>query len=126
MNNIIFLDVSGVVYMHDYFIQIYGGSFGIRDTGLLESALATPQASFNGSYLHTDIATMAAVYAYGLIKNHPFLDGNKRTGVGAALTFLSYNNHKILFSKNQLHAIGIAIATSKITVEQLASIFKSK
>lgn len=99
MVEIIFLTMPMVTYMHDFFVKQFGGSLGIRDQGLLESALMAPQATFNGAYLHKDIFSMAAAYAYGIIKNHPFIDGNKRTGITAALVFLRYNNSGIFLKK---------------------------
>jgi len=78
---------------HERQIARYGGSTGIRDIGLLESALAMPQASFGGTYLHTDHYAMAAAYLFHIVSNHPFIDGNKRTGMVAALTFLDMNGY---------------------------------
>ena len=83
-----FLTLDDVIEIHGEMIARYGGSDGIRDKGLLESAVATPQASFGGDYVHTDVFEMAAAYLFHIVKNHPFIDGNKRTGAMAAFVFL--------------------------------------
>ena len=83
----IFLSYDEILEVHDDQILRYGGSNGIRDKKLLFSALAQPGISFGGQYLHETIFEMAAAYLYHIIKNHPFLDGNKRTGIVSALIF---------------------------------------
>lgn len=87
----LFLSLTEVLEIHQDQVIRYGGTSGIRDTGLLTSALAMPSATFSGEFLHTDIYEMAAAYLFHLVKNHPFLDGNKRTGALAALVFLELN-----------------------------------
>ena len=72
-------------------IRRYGGAYGVRDLELLSSALAMPPASFEGKYLHKDLYDQAAAYAFHICQNHPFIDGNKRTALAAALVFLSLN-----------------------------------
>ena len=87
----LFLSLDEVLEIHEQQIERYGGSHGIRDAGGLESAMATPQATFGGEFLHRSIPTMAAAYLFHLCQNHPFIDGNKRTGANAAITFLLMN-----------------------------------
>lgn len=77
--------------MHRDQIERYGGRLGIRDMGLLESALAMPRAGVGGQFLHADVSEMAAAYLYYIVKDHPFVDGNKRVGAMAAFTFLRLN-----------------------------------
>ena len=89
----LFLTQEEVLCAHETQIARYGGSSGIRDLGLLESALAMPQASFGETYLHADHYEMAAAYLFHIVSNHPFVDGNKRTGMVAALTFLDINGY---------------------------------
>jgi death-on-curing protein len=84
-----FLDIDHTMRLHRSLIETYGGSEGIREVGLLHSALATPQSSFGGEFLHRDLFEMAAAYLYHIVQNHPFIDGNKRTGAAAAIIFLS-------------------------------------
>lgn len=87
----IFLSLEQVLEIHADQIERYGGSLGVRDMGLLESALAMPQAGFGGEYFHAGIYEMAAAYLYHIVRNHPFLDGNKRVGTMAAFVFLKMN-----------------------------------
>jgi death-on-curing protein len=87
-----FLTVDELLEIHDDMIERYGGSPGLRDQGLLESAAAAPAASFGGNYLHADLFEMAAALLFSLVQNHPFIDGNKRVGAAAALIFLRMND----------------------------------
>jgi death-on-curing protein len=80
-----FLGVEEVIGIHARQLSEFGGGEGIRDQGLLASAIAQPEASFAGEYLHQDLYEMAAAYLFHLVQNHPFVDGNKRVGpVGCA------------------------------------------
>lgn len=102
-----FLSVEDVIRIHDEQIAAYGGAAGVRDRGLLESAVAMPRASFDEAYLHEDLAYMAAAYAFHIAQNQPFLDGNKRTGLVAALVFLDLNGVTVLNPQEKLYdAIG--------------------
>jgi death-on-curing protein len=87
----VFLSLAEVLGIHQDQVNRYGGAAGIRDIDLLKSALGMPQATFGGQFLHTNIYEMAAAYLFHLVKNHPFNDGNKRTGAVAALVFLTLN-----------------------------------
>src|SRR5207245_5063328 len=89
---IVFLDLAEVTEIHRDQIERYGGAHGVRDQGLLESALAMPQAGMAGEYFHTDLFEMAAAYLFHLAKNHPFIDGNKRVAAMAAFVFLAMND----------------------------------
>ena len=121
-----FLSVEIVKAFHEDHIKLYGGLHGIRDTNLLDSALHYPKTTFDQCYLHSDIYQMAAAYAVGIIKNHPFLDGNKRTGIGAALLFLAYNDVVLNASKEGLWEITMQIAQSKISEEEeVALLFRA-
>ena len=90
-----FLSVEDVLRLHAMSLAQFGGSEGVRDLGLVESAIAQPMASFGGQWLHESLVEMAAAYLYSLVSNHTFVDGNKRTGVFAALQFLELNGHPI-------------------------------
>jgi len=92
MKEICFLALEEVIQIHIAQIAAFGGMHGIRDLNLLKSAIATPMAQFADIFLHTDLFEMAAAYMYHIIKNHPFLDGNKRTGMSAGLVFLHAND----------------------------------
>jgi death-on-curing protein len=97
-----FLSLSEVFEIHQDQISRYGGSVGIRDLDLLKSALGTPAATYGGEFLHADIFEMAAAYLFHIVKNHPFVDGNKRTGTVAALVFLELNGHSFHASEDDL------------------------
>ncbi|MEE9568109.1 MAG: type II toxin-antitoxin system death-on-curing family toxin [Candidatus Binatia bacterium] len=86
-----FLTLDEVIVIHREIIEQYGGSLGIRDLDLLESAVAMPQAGIGDQYFHPDLFEMAAAYLFHIVQNHPFIDGNKRTGAMAAYTFLKLN-----------------------------------
>ncbi|MEH1852771.1 MAG: type II toxin-antitoxin system death-on-curing family toxin [Nostoc sp.] len=93
-----FLTISQVLDIHQRQIQRFGGTAGVRDEGLLDSALAQPQATFGGELLHPTIHEQAAAYLYHLAMNHPFLDGNKRTAFAVMLTFLNLNGYTLNLS----------------------------
>lgn len=88
MADVDFLTLDDVQFIHRDQTTRYGGDPGIRDRNLLDSALAQPRASFGAEFLHAFPFEMAAAYLYHIVRNHPFLDGNKRTGAVAALVFL--------------------------------------
>ncbi len=94
-----FLGIDEVLELHGQLVQRFGGSPGLRDLGMLESAVAMPQAGFGDSYLHDDIFEMAAAYLFHIVMNHPFIDGNKRTGTHAALVFLADNGYAVELSQ---------------------------
>jgi len=87
----LFLTLDDVLESHAEQIAAYGGSDGIRDVGMLLSAVAQPESTFDGQFLHVDLFEMAAAYLFHIVQNHPFLDGNKRVGLEAALLFLEIN-----------------------------------
>lgn len=91
-------------------IERYGGTVGIRNNGLLESALAAPQAGFGGHYLHGDLFEMASAYLFHLVQNHPFLDGNKRVGTAATLTFLVMNGIETKIPNSDLVQMVLSVA----------------
>lgn len=106
-------------------IANYGGETGIRDVGLLESALAQPEMQFDGQYLHTDLFEMAAAYLYHIVLNHPFLDGNKRVGLEAALVFLEINGQTIHATDDELVDLTLRTAQSLTTKAEIAEFFRS-
>lgn len=119
-----FLTVEDVLQIHDEQLAAYGGAGGIRDQALLESAVATPQASFGEAYLHEDLAHMAAAYAFHIAQNQPFLDGNKRTGLVAALVFLDLNGVTVLDAEEKLYDAMIAIAERRMDKDGLAELLR--
>jgi death on curing protein len=123
---IIFLTLQEVKIINFTQIDRYGGIYGIRDEKLLDSAINYPFAGFNQEYLHPDIYHMASAYMYAIIKNHPFLDGNKRTGFMTAIFFLAYNNITIIAEHDELFILAITIAESRISESEIAQFLKSK
>jgi len=119
-----FLSFAEVLEIHRDQIERYGGKTGIRDLGLLQSALAMPAAGFGGRYLHGDLFEMAAAYLFHIVRNHPFVDGNKRTGAVAALVFLSLNGMEIEASEDIFEQTVRAVAEEKMDKSTIAGFFR--
>ncbi len=119
-----FLTKEIVLAFHEDQLKQYGGKEGVRDESLLESALAQPEASFGGDYVHTDIYHMAAAYGYHICQNHPFFDGNKRTALIAMYTFLFVNGYRIVADKKSLFAIMMDLANGKVSKDELSEYLK--
>jgi death-on-curing protein len=110
-----FLDLGDVLELHALQLARYGRADGVRDPGLLESALAQPQATFDGVFLHDDLFGMAAAYLFHIVQNHPFVDGNKRTGLLAALVFLDLNGVSITHDSPSLCQLTLGAAEGRVT-----------
>jgi death on curing protein len=131
--SIYFLSVEEVKEIHKNQIDIYGGSYGIRDEGLLASAVAQPPSAFGEQYLHKSLPAMAAAYLFHLVMNHPFVDGNKRAGLAAALVFLELNgleldpNLDVLkpHSKTLLEEIVISVTAKSLSKGDLTKFIES-
>ena len=108
-----FLDVGDVLELHALQLERFGGGAGVRDQGLLESAVAQPAATFGGELVHADLFAMAAAYLFHIVRNHPFVDGNKRAGLLAATVFLELNGISIDRGSEDLYALTMAIAESR-------------
>lgn len=122
MADTLFLTLAEIIEIHADQIRRYGGQAGLRDLALLESALAQPEASFAGEWLHGDHYAMAAAYAYHLCQNHPFIDGNKRTGLAAALVFLELNGITALDPRGRLKNAMIRIASDKMSKDDFTKL----
>lgn len=120
-----FLSLADVVKIHLDQVERYGGRAGIRDPGLLQSALAMPRASFGGEWLHRDLHEMAAAYAFHLCQNHPFVDGNKRTALACALVFLQLNRITIEDPEARLYDAMMAVASGSLDKLGLAEVFRA-
>ena len=120
-----FLGVEDVLSLHAAQVELYGGHQGLRDLGLLESAVAQPRAAFGGAYAHEFPFEMAAAYMFHIVQNHPFLDGNKRTGLIAALTFLDLNGIEIDAPGGSLYDLAIAVATGQADKTDIAEFLRS-
>lgn len=121
----LFLSFAEVIEIHQYQIDHFGGEPGIRDLNLLRSALAMPSASFDGQYLHADLEEMAAAYLFHLVENHPFVDGNKRTGAMASAVFLDMNGYLFEASDEELVNAVILTASGKASKKELAVFFRN-
>jgi death on curing protein len=120
-----FLSLEDVIALHNEQIERYGGINGIRDGGLLESAIAMPHATFGEEYLHSTLYLMAAAYAFHIAQNQPFLDGNKRTGLLSALVFLELNGIIISDPNSSLYDAMIGIAEKRLDKESLAELLEN-
>lgn len=105
-----FLSLEDVIAIHQDQIENYGGSHGIRDLGLLQSAVAQPSSGMGGEFFHSDLVEMAAAYLFHLVKNHPFIDGNKRVGATAAHVFLRMNGLELTATNEAFEALVLAVA----------------
>ena len=115
-----FLGLDEVLALHAGQIRRYGGRPGVRDLGLLQSALAMPEASYANDYLHTNLFEMAAAYLFHIVRNHPFVDGNKRTGLIAALAFLGLNDLELQAEADPLVALVTGVAAGEVGKAEVA------
>jgi len=120
--NVVFPTIDEVLELHALLLKRYGGAEGIREQGLLESALAQPQAIFGGRFLHENLFMMAAAYLFHIVKNHPFVDGNKRAGLATALAFLNLNGVLIDRGTSEMFEMTIAVAEGRLTKDRIAEI----
>jgi death on curing protein len=121
----VFLTMDEVLAIHSDQIERYGGALGIRDVGLLESALGMPEATFGGTFLHGTLAEMAAAYLFHLVRNHPFLDGNKRVGLATALAFLGLNDRWLAASPDAVADLVIGVAEGRTGKPEVAVFIQS-
>ena len=124
MEEPLFLTLAEVFEIHTDQIKRYGGNEGLRDLGLLESALAQPEATFAGQWLHHDLYEMAAAYAYHLCQNHPFVDGNKRVALACALVFLEINDIKLTDPRGILKRTMLTAASGKMNKQELTLVLR--
>lgn len=108
-----FLGLEEVIALHAEQIERYGGAPGVRDLGLLDSAVAAPESGFGGGFLHGTLPEMAAAYLFHLAKNHAFVDGNKRVAAAAMIMFVYLNDREIACDEDELVelTIGVALGT---------------
>jgi death on curing protein len=116
-----YLTAQEVLFIHARLIATTGGSHGVRDVGLLASAVARPQATFGGQELYPDLFTKAAALMASLVQNHPFVDGNKRTGITAAGLFLRQNGWQLQTNNEELETFTLRVATERLPIELLAT-----
>jgi len=120
----VFLELGEVLLIHQDQLERYGGTAGIRDIRLPESAVSMPRAGIADRYLHEDIFQMAAAYLYYIVKDHPFVDGNKRTGTVAALVFLTMNDVEVVIDEGELEKMARTVAEGSKAKAEVATFFR--
>lgn len=115
-----FLTVEVVLALHRRQLERFGGGTGLRDLGLLESAVAQPQASFGGVYVHEGLFAMAAAYLFHIVANHPFVDGNKRAGLLAAQVFLDVNGITLEHDSEAFYELTMGVAEGRTDKSDVA------
>ena len=120
----IFLSKRMILSFHRVLLAEFGGTQGVRDETLLDSALETPRASYGGTYLHTSVHAQAAAYLFHLVQNHPFVDGNKRVAYAAMRVFLNINGYRLELTQQEKYRLVIAVAEGKMNKEDIASRLK--
>lgn len=112
----VFLTLDDVYALHERQLGRFGGGAGLRDAGLLASAIAQPHASFGGAFAHEGLVAMAAAYLFHVVSNHPFLDGNKRVGLLCALVFLHVNGKRVrvVRGSDELYDLTMAVAQGQL------------
>lgn len=119
MKEIVFLSLEDVTIIHSSTVEQEGGMEGMRDHGLFDAAVAMPRQQFGGTYLHEDLAAMAAAYLFHIAQNHPFLDGNKRAAVMAAFVFLDNNGLELRVSPQELETVTRRVAAGEMAKDEL-------
>ena len=119
------LTLDEVMAIHAHQIRRYGGRPGLRDRGLLESALAMPRAAFGGHELHESLAEKGAAYLFHLVRNHPFVDGNKPVGLAVCLVFLRLNGVAVSASDNELVDLVMGVAAGTRSKAEVAVFLSS-
>jgi len=114
MDEPIWISMDLIMAIHDRQLAEHGGSSGVRDYGMLESALARPEQKFAYGGVETDMIDLAAAYAFGLSRNHPFIDGNKRTAAVACEVFLELNGYSLVASDEDLYPVFIGLAAGEV------------
>lgn len=120
-----FLSLDEILEIHRDQISRYGGAPGLREAGLLQSAIAQPRVMFGGQYLHADLFEMAAAYLFHIVKNHSFIDGNKRVGAVAAIVFLELNGLEVNASEDEYEQLVLQIAQGTGDKQAAASFFRA-
>jgi death-on-curing protein len=119
-----FLALDQVLTIHKYQVAQFGGHEGVRDWNLLHSAVAMPAAMFGGRFLHADLLEMAAAYLFHLVRNHAFVDGNKRVAAAAAVAFLELNNLRFTADADAYANLVLSVARGDVTKTAIAAFFR--
>jgi len=121
----VFLELGEILEIHHDQLERYGGSAGIRDMGILQSAVAMPRAGIADRYLHEDVFEMAAANLYHIVRDHPFVDGNKRTGAVAALVFLAMNDIEVIVDEDKLERLVRSVAEGATPKSETAAFLRA-
>ena len=124
MSDIIYLDSEDIRYLHKEALIRYGGIYGEHESGMIDYMAEKPSISVFGQDQYPDLFMKAAVYLHGFATHQYFSDGNKRTGVACALTFLLINNHRVKISENLLYIVAIRVAKKRLALETLTEILR--
>jgi death-on-curing protein len=116
----IYLSAEQILFLHARLVAETGGSQGIRDLNLLLSAVNRPQASFDNQDLYPDLFLKAAALMDSLMRNHPFLDGNKRTGFAAATLFIKLNGYQLIVTNEEVIKFVLKVARSEHSIDEIA------
>ncbi|MCB9916457.1 MAG: type II toxin-antitoxin system death-on-curing family toxin [Planctomycetes bacterium] len=119
-----FLTVEHVLSLHRRLIESFGGDPGLRDRGMLESAVSVPRATFDGRLLHRGVPAIAAAYHFHLCKNHPFVDGNKRIALAAAEVFLLLNGFELRAGDDAVEALTMGVASGAVSKDEVSAFFR--
>lgn len=119
-----FLTVPQVLAIHDRMVKLFGGLHGVRDLGLIESAVARPQAGFGGKYLYKTVFDKTAALLQSLLKNHPFIDGNKRTALTSAGIFLEMNGYKLRNNHKSEVEFAIKVDNQNLSIKEISKWLK--
>ncbi|WP_429885665.1 type II toxin-antitoxin system death-on-curing family toxin [Geoalkalibacter halelectricus] len=119
------MTLAEILEIHQDQILRYGGDPGLRDMRLLKSALGMPAATYGGEFLHTNIFEMAAAYLYHLVKNHPFIDGNKRVGAVAAIVFLMFNGYEFDAPEEDFADMVLAVARGEMDKAEVTAAIRN-
>lgn len=119
-----YLTPEQVLFIHSRLVQETGGAHGVRDLSMLLSALGRPQVTFEGNDLYSNIYSKAAALMDSLIRNHPFIDGNKRTAIASAAIFLHLNGYSLIVTNEEMVHFTLVCARSKVTLEEISAWLK--
>lgn len=124
-DDICFLELEQAIELHQSQLDLHGGSAGLRDEGLLRSALSQPEASFGGKWLYANLYEMASAYLFSLVSNHPFVDGNKRVGAVAAVVFLRMNGIVMESDQDAYADLVLAVAAGKAARDDVVTFLRT-
>lgn len=120
-----YLTRHDVITLHDLYVELFGGSLGVRDEKLLDSAISRSQASYGGEDLYKTVYEKAATLMHGILFNHPFIDGNKRTALFSASRFLYINGYELDMTNAEAVAFPLAVAKTRPDIGEMAKWFKN-